>query len=252
LAIVLVASFTWSATAQDSLLSPEETQIIERARELALEYTANLPNFISTETIRRSELPKRSQTWKPLDTIVVDVAFSQQGERNKVLTINGKPTKKSFKDIGGTMSEGEFGAILWYIFDHGSQTKFQFEGPTDLRGRPTLVFSYRVEQDHSKYRFSAQGRRIFLAFRGLIHVDRETNRVLKITMATSGIPANFPITAISEELDYGFAEVSGQSFFLPLRVQLNITFKDGNQHRNDMEFGNYRKFSSEAILKFEP
>ena len=43
LAIIFVASLTWSAAAQDSPLSPEETQIIEKARELAIEYTANLP-----------------------------------------------------------------------------------------------------------------------------------------------------------------------------------------------------------------
>ena len=150
------------------------------------------------------------------------------------------------------MSAGDFGGFLWYIFEPGSQTKFQSERPTDLRGRPTLIFSYRVGQDHSKYRLNAQGRQIFPAFGGLVYVDRETNRVLKITIAASGIPANFPITALSEELDYGFAEISGQNFFLPLRAHLNITFRDGNQTRNEMEFGNYRKFSSEATLKFEP
>ena len=57
LAIILVASLTWSAAVQDSPLSPEETQIIEKTRELALEYTANLPNFICTETVRRFSDP---------------------------------------------------------------------------------------------------------------------------------------------------------------------------------------------------
>jgi len=110
LAIVFVASLTWTAAAQDSSISPEEKQIIERARALALEYTANLPNFICTETICRYQLPRRSQTWKLLDTIAVDVAFSDQGERYNLLTINGKPTrKKRFKEIEGTMSGGEFG-----------------------------------------------------------------------------------------------------------------------------------------------
>jgi hypothetical protein len=35
--LILVALLTWSAAAQNSPLSPEETQIIEKARELALE-----------------------------------------------------------------------------------------------------------------------------------------------------------------------------------------------------------------------
>jgi hypothetical protein len=230
LAIILVASLTWSAAAQDSPLSPEETQFIEKARELALEYTANLPNFICTETVRRFQLPRRSQTWKLLDTIAVDVAFSDQGERYKLLTINGKPTRRSFKEIGGIWSDAEFGSMLQWIFQPESQTKFQSERPTDLRGRPTLVFSYRIEQDRSKFEVNFGERlHMFAAFAGLVYVDRETNRVLKITAVASGIPSNWPATSFSQDLDYGFAEISGQKFFLPLHAQLNVTMQDGNQ-----------------------
>jgi hypothetical protein len=253
LAIILVASLAWSAGAQDNPLSPERMQIIEKAREIALQYTANLPNFICTETIRRSELPRRSQTWKLLDTIAMDVAFSDHGERYKLLTINGKPTRKRLKDIRGTKSDSEFGTILQWIFEPESQTKFQAERPADVHGRPTLVFSYRIDQDHSKFRADFGRRfRMNFAYEGLVYVDLETNRVLKITGVMSGIPANWPVTAVSEELDYGFAEISGQPFFLPLHAQLDVTFQDGNQSRNEMDFGNYRKFSSEATLQFEP
>jgi len=241
------------AAAQNNLSPSEQTQIIEKAREVALQYTANLPNFICTEAIRRFQLPKRSQTWKLSDTIAVDVAFSDQGERYNLLTINGKPTRKSFRKIGGTKSDSEFGTILQWIFQPESQTKFQSERPTDIRGRPTLVFSYHIEQDHSKFAVNFGRRfRMKVAYGGLAYVDRETNRVLKITGVMSGIPANWPVTAVSEELDYGFAEISGQQFFLPLHALLNVTFQDGSQTRNEMEFGNYRKFSSEATLKFEP
>jgi hypothetical protein len=241
------------AAAQNNLSPSERTQIIDKAREVALRYTANLPNFICTETIRRSELPRRSQKWKLLDTIAVDVAFSDQGERYNMLTINGKPTRKSFKEIGGTKSDSEFGTILQWIFQPESQTKFQSERPTDVRGRPTLVFSYRIEQDHSKFQVSWGTRfHMMAAFGGLVYVDRETNRVLKITAVTSGIPASWALTSFSQEVDYGFAEISGEKFFLPLHAQANATMQDGSQTRNEMEFGNYRKFSSEATLQFEP
>src|ERR1051326_5069743 len=244
LAIILVASLTWSAGAQDNLLSPEAMKIIENAREVALEYTANLPNFICTETIRRSQLPSRSQKWKRLDTLAVDVAFSYQGERYKLLTINGKPTKKSFKEIGGMRSDAEFGSILQWIFQPESQTEFQSERPTDLRGRPTNVFSYRIEQARSKFEVN----HMMFAFGGKVYVDRETNRVLKITAIASGLPANWP--SFSQEVESGFVEISGQRFSLPLHSQTDAMTQDGNQFRNELEFGNYRKFSSEATLEF--
>ena len=190
----------------------------------------------------------------------MDVAFSDQGERYNLLTINGKPTRKSFKEIGGIKSDSEFGAMLQWIFQPESQTKFHWERSEELRGRPTLVFSYRIEKGHSKFIINSNKRYFILitpvhmiaAFGGLVYVDRETNRVLKITAVPSGIPTNWPVTAASEELDYGFAEISGQKVFLPLHAQLNVTIHHGNQSRNEMEFGNYRKFSSEATLQFVP
>ena len=234
------------AAAQYNLSPSEQIQLIEKAREVALHYTANLPNFICTETIRRSQLPRRSQTWKLLDTIAVDVAFSDQGERYNLLTINGKPTRKSFRKIGGTKSDSEFGTILQWIFQPESQTKFQSERSTDLRERATYVFSYRIEQARSKFEVN----HMMFAFGGQVYVDRETNRVLKITAIASGLPANWP--SFSQEVESGFVEISGQRFFLPLHAQTDAATQDGNQFRNELEFGNYRKFSSEATLQFEP
>jgi hypothetical protein len=251
-AIFLTALLTAGAAAQDSLSMSEQTQVIEKAREVALQYTAKLPNFISTETIRRSGLPKRAQTWVAIDTMTVDVAFSDKGERYNMLTINGKPTKKTFNQIGGAKSDSEFGTILRWIFRSESATTFHWERSEDLRGRPMHVFSYNIEQKHSEYQVSAGKLRMHAAFGGLIYVDHETRNVMRITHAPSGIPASWPFTVIMNDLDYGFAEIGGQQFLLPLRAELNVAMRNGSQLRNVMDFGNYRKFSSEAILKFEP
>ena len=36
-----------------------------------------------------------------------------------------------------------------------------------------------------------------------------------------------------------------------MHAQTNGTIQDGSQIRNEIEFGNYRKFSSETTLQFE-
>jgi hypothetical protein len=240
------------AGAQDNVSMSEQTQIIERAREIALLYTANLPNFISTETIRRSGLSKGSQTWKPLDTLTVDVAFSDKGERYNMLAINGKPTKKTFSQVGGAKSDGEFGTILRWIFRTESATKFHWERSEELRGRPMYVFSYDIEQNHSVYIVGTNQLRMITAFGGLVYVDRETSQVMRITHAPSGIPAYWPLVTVSGDLDYGFAEISGHKFLLPLHAEQTFAMRDGRQARNTMDFDNYRKFTAEATLKFEP
>jgi hypothetical protein len=90
------------------------------------------------------------------------------------------------------------------------------------------------------------------AFDGSVYVDRETYQIMRITHTPSGIPSSWPIVAISSVLDYGFAEIGGQKVLLPLRAELNVTLRDGSQARNVMDFANYRKFTSDAVLKFEP
>jgi hypothetical protein len=247
-AIILAVTLACSAGAQDRAISSEETQVIEKTRGLVLEYTETLKNFICTETVHRSQLQKGSQKWKALDTLAVAVELSDRGERYKLLTINGKPTQKKLSEVGGAISDGDFGSILQWIFQLESKTKFQAERSSELRGRPMHVFSYRIEQNHSKFKVNDT----ITAFGGLIFLDRETSRVMRITAAASGLPADWAITAFSQEQDYGFAEISGQKFWLPVHGDLSVTVRDGSRYRNELEFGNYRRFSSETTLQSEP
>lgn len=263
---VLLASLTWTAHAQDNPESPlldppptpsssEKAEVIEKARDNALQYTANLPNFICTETIRRYEMEKRNQSWKPQDTMTLELAFSEKGESYRLITINGKPTKKTFDKVGGFTSDGEFGTMLLWIFRPISETEFQWERWTNLRGRPAHVFSYRIEQARSQYQVSFSSwfkrHRGTFAFSGLVYVDAVTLQVMRLTHAPEGIPANWPATGVPAELDYGFVQIDGKQFLVPQRAEMRVVLRDGNQTRNVMEFSDYHKFTSEATIKFE-
>jgi hypothetical protein len=73
-----------------------------------------------------------------------------------------------------------------------------------------------------------------------------------LTHEPQGIPADWPLAAMWSDLDYGFAEIGGQRFLLPLHAALNLRWRNGGQARNTTDFHNYRKFTTEATLKFEP
>jgi hypothetical protein len=75
------------------------------------------------------------------------------------------------------------------------------------------------------------------AFGGLVYVDRETNRVMRLTYAPEGIPANWPVAGTAGVLEYGFAEIGGQEFLLPLQAEMRVLMRRGAQSRNVMEFG---------------
>jgi hypothetical protein len=233
--------------------SEEQSRVLEKARENALQYTAGLPDFLCTEFVRRYEGSKQDE-WRPTDTLKMDVAYSEKGERYRLLQINGRPTTKTLREIGGFSSNGEFGSLLKWIFDPKSATDFRWEHWTNLRGHPTYVFSYHIDKAHSQYSLNWK---TFLktyagttGMRGLVYLDRETNQVMRFSDEADGIPSNWPLVRTPAVLDYDYAEVGGQRFLLPRKVDVRVERKDG-QSRNVVEFGKYRKFASEATVTFD-
>jgi len=231
----------------------EQSKILNTTREMALNYTASLPNFICTETVRRYEDPKGLQAWKALDTLTLAVAYSEKGERYKLLTVNGRPTGKTPNSVGGFKSSGEFGSLLSRIFLPESATQFRWERWTRLRGRLAHVFSYRIQREHSKYTLNFKilfkHYKMTSGMRGLVYVDRETSQVMRFTAEADGLPDNWPIRRTPSVLDYDYADVGGQRFLLPQLVDSRVIMREG-QNRNVIEFGDYRKFSSEATVTF--
>jgi hypothetical protein len=237
--------------------SPSEAvSVIEAVRNGAVQYTANLPNFICAETIRRQEQPRNSRSWKALDTLVLEVTFSQGDDVPKLISINGKSTSKKLNEVGGFTSAGDFGRTLHMIFNPKSEAKFMWERWTELRGRPTQVFSYSIDKIHSEYHMtfktgSKKGDDVF-AWHGLVYVDRDTQRVMRLTHVIEGLPSDWPMSASSGDLDYDFMEIEGKQILLPVRATAELSWREGPQHRrNLMEFTNYHQFSTETTIRFE-
>jgi hypothetical protein len=184
------------------------------------------------------------------------VTFSGGEDVPKMVSINGKTTSKTLKDVGGFTSTGDFGRTLHMIFNPKSETKFQWERWTALRGRPTHIFSYSIDKAHSEYNVSFKtdsnnkGDDVF-AWHGLVYVDDETRQVMRLTHETEGIPNTWPMSAVSGELDYDFAQLEGKRILLPLRAVAGVAWRDGRQRRNLMDFSKYRQFSTETTIRFE-
>lgn len=232
----------------------EQSKAIEKTRDIAMQYTANLPNFLCTETVHRFFQGKNETSWKRRDVLTMDVAYTEKGEQYKLQTIDGHPTNKKMADVGGALSNGEFGSLLKMIFDPKSATEFRWERWTRLRNRLTLVVAYHIPQKHSSYTISwitlLKNYRGKFAVSGAVYIDRETSQVMRFSDEAEGIPNDWPILGTPAVLEYDYADIGGNKFLLPKRVDSRVLMKSG-QNRNRVEFGNYRRFSSEATVSFD-
>ena len=105
-ALLLAALLAWGQRPSDA----EAAALIERSRQKALDYTNSLPDFICSELIRRYTAPAvGGSAWTLTDALTVKLGYSQQTEMHKLESIDGKPTDRTFDDVGGATNSGEFG-----------------------------------------------------------------------------------------------------------------------------------------------
>jgi hypothetical protein len=189
--------------------------------------------------------------WLKYDEVKTRVSYVDQHENYELVSVNNKVTNQGLDDLGGATSTGEFGSILAEIFSPTTAAEFRWARHALLRGRGVWVFSLRVPQSRSRWRLNYQKQReITAGYTGLVYVDKETERVIRVVIEAQDVPRDFPIQDARTRLDYDFIEIGGSNFLLPLKAR--VFMRDGRfLSRNDVEFRLYRKFSAEASISFD-
>jgi hypothetical protein len=219
---------------------------IEQARYYALSYTQDLPNFVVNQRVHRFTRDPATSQWRPRDILDLEVSYEvKSGEHYKLRAIDGRSTNKSYEDVGGASSAGEFGSILVALFAQKSKAQFK-PGPTDkIDGRLARVYDFRVPTATSDNQITETrtGQTITTGYRGSVWIDQETKRILRIEQSADDIPANFPITVAESAVDYSWVNISGKNFLLPKRAEIIIgSDRESLYSRNIIDFTNYRKF----------
>jgi len=230
-------------------LPDEQKRIVKTARESAINYTKSLPDFICMEMVRRYD----DTRGKLLDTLTLKLSYFEQTEKYQLLTINGRATILPYESVGGVITQGEFGSLLAEVFDPRSAADFQWDHWTTLRTRPAQVYSFHVAVARSHYRILVGGRgardETVAGQHGFVYVDAETSQTVRVATEADSIPRDFPVLGSSTTLDYGFVEIGGRQFLLPLHADARMRTLH-MQTRNDVEFHSYKKFGADTSITF--
>ena len=237
----------------------EQARVLSEARENALQYSKSLPDFICTEVTRRYLDPRGLGMEQSLDTITARLSYFEQKEDYKVVLVNNRPiinNATSVESLGGASSRGEFGSMLRELFEPRTGARFEWVRWATMRGKRAHVYSYRVPQFTSQYHitYKDEGMKepldIVAGYRGEVWIERDTNLVLQIYMECEDIPASFPVQQASTTLAYDYSKIADHDFLLPLRAEVKMRH-DRELTRNEKEFRTYRKYSADAVIKFD-
>ncbi len=228
----------------------EQAEVIERAREYALNYSKGLPDFICVQVTRRYLDPAGLEFWQLMDTITTRLSFFDQKEDYKVMFVNNRSVDIPYERLGGVTSSSEFGTLLKKLFEKNTDAEFHWLRWATLRGRRMHVYSYSVTPERSEYTVSFQGNPpIKPGYTGLVFVDRENLTIARIRLEPQ-TPTDYPIQQISLELDYDNVDIAGTPYLLPLKHTLRS--RVGKElSKNEVEFRLYRKFGTETNITFD-
>jgi hypothetical protein len=230
----------------------DQERILSEAREIALDYTKHLPDFLCLQYTRRYVDPQGTDYFQQVDTVAARLSYFDQKEEYKVISVGGKLSDKDYQKLGGAISSGEFGTMLKQIFEPETAAEFGFERWAKLDGRICLVYHYHVTRARSKWSIDwNNGEQVYSpAYSGSIFIDREVPVVMRVTLVAEGMPASFPIQEAKSTLNYGYQDLSGKQFLLPLNSEMRM--RQGRLLvKNETEFRNYRKYSADAVITFD-
>ena len=229
----------------------ELTAILAAMKEYALNYTKNLPNYVCVQTTRRRIEPTASGYLPQGDTVQEMLSFVDGKESYKVEAINGKSESNvKHEQLGGVVTSGEFGTMLFNIFDPESGAEFHWDHWATLRGKPMYVFGYSVPKSSGYSMLHVESKREYTsAYKGLVYADLQSKAVMRITLETVGIPDDFPIHEVKITLDYNPTKIAEQEYVLPYHFELTSKeIKAETTSRADYRL--YQKFGAEASITF--
>jgi hypothetical protein len=229
--------------------------LIDQAREAAFTFSQTLPNFVVKQiTVRYETLAARGgqTSWHALDTVTADVVSEDGKESYKNILINGKPPREGIEKSGGTWSTGEYSSIQLDVLSPGTRARFHNQEPTTVAKRPAYRFDFSVEQPNSHWHIHSNANSYVPEYTGVIWIDKENSRVLRIEMAARNMPSTFPLDTVESAIDYDYVVIGDGKFLLPVHSEaLSCERGTSSCSRNVIDFRNYKKFTADTSISFD-
>ena len=230
--------------------------IIEQARAAALEFSQSLPNYeVKQFTTRyQTELARGRQTsWRAVDTITADVKSEGGRESYGNLTINGKRSNEA-PEKSGAWSTGEFSSLLLDVLSPYTDAEFRNKRTTTMVNRAAVRYDFSVDQTNSHWHVNTESQSYSPAYSGAIWIDQQNFRVLRIELQAKDMPRGFPLDSVESAVDYDYVRLGdSQQYLLPTHAEaLSCARGSSDCQRNVTEFRNYKKFSADTSITFNP
>jgi hypothetical protein len=232
---------------------PVARQALNQAAQRAAKYIKQLPDFLCVQTTRTHLDAAGNQTWKQGRTATHHLRYVAGQEQYSEET-NGRQGLQQQKAV--LSSTGEFASLLKTVFAPAVRASFQWKGTEVVDGEPLFVYSFRADRSRARYWLSwgSYPKQVAaVGFEGVINIDQQSSNPRRLEIRATELPVGFPMHDASLSVRYGTITLGGHPYLLPVRAVTTCSFgKHNSRLKNEIEFSEYRKYSVESKIGFEP
>jgi hypothetical protein len=151
---------------------------------------------------------------------------------------------------GGAIGTGNFALHAKAVFQT-SAPRFTYAGEVPWNGRSARKWDFVVPQGQSGYTLRVSGKEAIVGYHGSFWADKQSLDLLRLEVEADDIPPELGLEAAADAVEYGRANISGQSFLLPTRSELRMIALDGSMNENRTRFTSCRQYTGESTLLFD-
>lgn len=237
--------------------SPSQNNVglVAQMKAWAVDYDQRLQDFLCTQQMTRyhgSAGP--SPGWKRLEQQELEVSYQYKKVGYHRVKVDGKTDKLEQRvKKGYYIPGGEFAAMSW-VFDPKAAAVFTFDRRETREGHASCLFRYEIPVERTNMVMHVNGESVPLGHQGSVDADCETTEVRLVRIASDPGVAHFgkrliPV-GLQLEVRYEPIEIGGTRYLLPSHAVLTGLFNTGLT-RADLDFSNYRKYSSNSTISFD-
>ncbi|MGD0669688.1 MAG: hypothetical protein ABSB23_19180 [Bryobacteraceae bacterium] len=223
---------------------------LEHAREVNLQYAANLPDYVADETAKRYTGHGRPPEWRHLDTIETEIAVSGSRALRRHIRRNGSPWEQPFQALPGFKWYGGFGTEIRPLFNTQCPTTIEYQGRAEMRGKQLLEYRFSSPPDGCFAPFYVDYQRYNPARTGHVFIDDSGGNVIQLGEEASGFPAAFEIAQRKEEVSWDYVRIGGTDHLLPVAATFVVLFSSGTWWRVEVQYTNHRHFEASTNITF--
>lgn len=249
--LVLVTVAVAAAQTEDSS-SPEDTVLLTRIQQSALEDLSRIPNYVCFDSIERSLWIPGEREFRRLDRMHLELAHIGGVDRFSWLGDSAFQSKTPSEIVGyGASFRGDFADNRALVFKN-RWTRIRYTGRETIEGRPAMRYEYEVPRNRGGLAVAIGSDSGFVAARGAFWVDPETLDLLRIDVEGHDIPASLSLQSAVARTTYWRVLIGERGVVLARNSEFLLTERDGTVKRNLSVFSNCREYRAESTVTFGP